>query len=55
MLYEIVYYSARVQGEILSFPADILADFLRLSELLEEFGPELRLRIPEPWGTDFLS
>lgn len=43
MLYEIVYYSARVQEDVLAFPVEILADFLRIAELLEEFGPELRL------------
>lgn len=43
MLYEIVYYSPRVQEDILAFPADVLADFLRIADLLAEFGPELRL------------
>lgn len=43
MLYEIIYYSSKVQEEILAFPADVLADFLRISDLLAEFGPELRL------------
>lgn len=43
MRYEIRYYSDKVQEEILSFPHGILADYLRLSELLEEFGPALRM------------
>jgi phage-related protein len=43
MLYEIIYYSSKVQEEILAFPTDVLADFLRISDLLAEFGPELRL------------
>lgn len=43
MAYEIAYYSDKVQEEVLSFPDGVLADYLRLSELLEEFGPALRM------------
>jgi phage-related protein len=43
MAYEIAYYSNKVQQDVLSFPDGVLADYLRLSELLEEFGPALRM------------
>jgi phage-related protein len=43
MAYTITYYSDEVQGEILKMPESILADYLRLSDLLEEFGPSLRM------------
>jgi len=43
MEYKIGYYSEDVQEEVLSLPDGILADYLRLSDLLVEFGPDLRM------------
>lgn len=43
MNYEITYYSESVQEDVLSLPAAVLADYLHLSELLERFGPALRM------------
>ena len=43
MVYEIEYFHQRVLSEIESWPADVLADFARLLELLMEHGPSLRL------------
>lgn len=43
MRWIIRYYSASVQRAVLSLPKDILADYLRLTDLLTEFGADLRL------------
>ena len=43
MAFEIDYFHERVLGEIESWPVDVLADYLRLVELLVEYGPSLRL------------
>lgn len=43
MKYEITYYSDAVQQDVLSLPEGVLADYLRISDLLEEFGPALRM------------
>jgi phage-related protein len=39
MNYIIEYFNARVKAEIDSWPADLLADFARMVELLMDFGP----------------
>ena len=43
MAFEIEYFHERVLAEIHSWPVDVLADFARLTELLAEHGPNLRL------------
>lgn len=43
MSYHVEYYNRRVLREIESWPADLLADYARLIELLLEHGPDLRL------------
>jgi phage-related protein len=43
MSHEIVYYSAKVQSRLLDLPSDIVADYLRLIDLLSKHGPDLRL------------
>lgn len=43
MAYEIEYFHERVLAEVESWPVDILADYARLTELLTEYGPNLRL------------
>ena len=37
----IIYYSESVQGEILAFPAGLLARYLRYSERMEVYGPDM--------------
>lgn len=37
----ITFYSEKVEEETLALPAGILANFLRITELIEEFGPNL--------------
>ena len=43
MAYSIEYFHSRVLAEIEAWPADVLADYTRLVELLMEHGPNLRL------------
>ena len=43
MSFDIEYYNERLLANIESWPVDILADYLRLVELLSEYGPMLGL------------
>ncbi|GAC1379564.1 MAG: type II toxin-antitoxin system RelE/ParE family toxin [Aquirhabdus sp.] len=43
MTYSISYYSKAVQTTILDLPPSILADYLRLSDLLQMVGPAIRM------------
>lgn len=43
MAYELEYFNPRIQASIESWPAEILADYARLVELLLEHGPNLRM------------
>ena len=43
MRFSIEYFHPKVLGEIEGWPADILADYARIAELLMEHGPNLRL------------
>ena len=48
--FEIEYFHERVRAEIEAWPVDTLADYLRLVELLAEFGPSLRLPHSRAFG-----
>jgi phage-related protein len=41
MRWTITFYSPKVEAETLDLPAGILANFLRIVELIREFGPDL--------------
>jgi len=41
--FKVEYFHERVLAEIESWPVDVLADYVRLVELLIEYGPSLRL------------
>ena len=41
MNWTIIYYSESVQNEILSLPAGLLARYLRYSDRMEIYGPDL--------------
>jgi len=43
MIYTIEYFNKRVKDEIESWPVGILADFARITELVMEFGPQIRM------------
>lgn len=50
MAFEIEYFHERVRTEIEAWPVDVLADYLRLAELLTECGPSLRLPHSRAFG-----
>lgn len=50
MPYTIEYFHRRVEAEIEDWPVDILADYARLIELLEEFGPDMGMPYSYPMG-----
>ena len=50
MAFEIEYFHERVLAEIEGWPADVLADYARLVELLAEYGPSLRLPHSRAFG-----
>lgn len=50
MPYSIEYFHPRVLAEIEAWPADVLADYARLVELLMEHGPNLRLPHSRAFG-----
>jgi phage-related protein len=50
MTWTITFYSEKVETETLASPAGILANFLRITELIEEFGPHLGRPHTAPLG-----
>jgi phage-related protein len=48
--FEIEYFHERVRAEIEAWPVDVLADYLRLAELLTEYGPSLWLPHSRAFG-----
>lgn len=55
MPYSIEYFHPKVLAEFESWPADILADYARIAELLMEHGPDLRLPHSRPFGRGLLE
>jgi len=49
MKWHISFYNQKVEAETLSFPKGILANFLHIAEMIEEFGPALG----EPYTKSF--
>jgi phage-related protein len=41
MPWVITFYNKKIEAQTLTFPAGILANFLHIIELIEEFGPNL--------------
>lgn len=50
MVWAVSFYNAKVEDETLALPPGILANFLRISELIEEFGPHLGRPHTAPLG-----
>lgn len=50
MPWTITFYSEKVEAETLALPPSILANFLRIAELIEEFGPNLGRPHTAPLG-----
>jgi phage-related protein len=41
MTWKITYYNENLQKEVLDFPETLLARYLRLTKLMEEYGPDI--------------
>ena len=39
MTWKITFYSTKVENQTLAFPKGVLANFLHIAEMVEEFGP----------------
>ena len=50
MTWTITFYSEKVKKETLALPASIQANFFRITELIEEFGPDLGRPQTAPLG-----
>ena len=50
MAWAVSFCSAKVEDETLALPPGILANFLRITELIEEFGPNLGRPHTAPLG-----
>lgn len=50
MTWTITFFSQKVEQETLELPAGVLASFLRITELIEEFGPDLGRPHTAPLG-----
>tara|TARA_R110000787_G_scaffold171916_1_gene284603 strand:- start:645 stop:965 length:321 start_codon:yes stop_codon:yes gene_type:complete len=51
MSWKITFFNHKVEAEILAFPAGILANFLHILELIEDFGPALGKPHTAPLGS----
>ena len=50
MKWRMTFYSKKVEEETLSFPGGILANFIHIAEMIEEFGPALGKPYTAPMG-----
>lgn len=50
MRWTITFYNEKVEAETLALPPGILANFLRIAELIQEFGPDLGRPHTAPLG-----
>jgi len=50
MKWDVTFFSEKVETETLSFPPGILANFLHITEIIEEFGPVLGLPYTKSLG-----
>lgn len=50
MSWKITFFNHKVETEVLAFPAGILANFLHILEMIEEFGPALGKPHTAPMG-----
>ena len=50
MKWKISFYSNKVEEETLNFPTGILANFIHIAEMVEEFGPALGKPYTAPMG-----
>lgn len=51
MSWKITFFNQKVEADVLAFPAGILANFLHILEMIEEFGPALGKPHTAPMGS----
>ena len=49
MTWRVTFFSRRVENDILSLPAGLVARFVRYAEKMETFGPDLGMPHTAPW------
>ena len=50
MTWKVTFFNAKVKEEALNFPEGILANFLYIAEVIEEFGPAIGKPYAFPMG-----
>ena len=55
MSYSIEYFHPKILAEIESWPVNMLADYARITELLMEHGPHLRLPHSRAFGDGLIK
>jgi len=55
MNWRIIYFSERVRSDVLALPPGIRAGYLRLAELMEEHGADLRMPHSKAMGVVCLN
>ncbi|NKB32435.1 MAG: type II toxin-antitoxin system RelE/ParE family toxin [Pseudomonadales bacterium] len=50
MSWKVTFFSTKVKEETLNFPKGILANFLHIAEIIEEFGPSIGKPYTAPMG-----
>ncbi|ARN72846.1 type II toxin-antitoxin system RelE/ParE family toxin [Oceanicoccus sagamiensis] len=50
MTWTVTFYNTKVERETLALPTGVLAGFIRIAELIEEFGPDLGRPHTAPLG-----
>jgi phage-related protein len=51
MSWKVTFFNAKVKEETLKFPAGILANYLHILEIVEEFGPAIGKPYTAPMGS----
>lgn len=50
MSWKVTFFNQKVSNETFSFPKGILADFLHIIEMLEQYGPSIGMPYTKPMG-----
>jgi len=50
MTWKVTFFNSKVKEETLGFPSGILANYLHLLEIIEEFGPTIGKPYTAPMG-----
>ena len=51
MSWKVTFFDEEVESDTYSFPAGILANFLHIAEMIEEFGPNIGKPYTAPMGS----